>query len=123
MAQRRSCELLPGLTAEHMRGAIMVETSVQKKVEKYKTFQIEEIVAVYKNMDEFWHSISDILLRLQLVQSFSEYETEKLIGEEIQINAIALTLKDITQLLESEVDKFFSLHMELSPYDVGRESI
>ncbi len=101
----------------------MVETSLQKKVEKYKTFQIEEIVAVYKNMDEFWHSISDILLRLQLVQSFSEYETEKLIGEEIQINAIALTLKDITQLLESQVDKFFSLYMELSPYDVGRKSI
>ena len=96
----------------------MVGTSVHKVKDEYKEFTIDEIVSVYNKLDEYWRASRAMLMRLELIQSFSEYESEKLSAEEtIQIHAISVVLKDITQLYESEVNKLEKLCMELFPYD------
>ncbi|WP_291446231.1 hypothetical protein [Desulfovibrio sp.] len=91
----------------------MVETRVHENIEKYKSVKSEEAATVCRKLDEFSDSIYDMLLRLQLIQSFSENESDKLVSDEIQIHSIALVLKDITHILKYEVDKFDLLSIEI----------
>lgn len=91
----------------------MVETRVHENIEKYKYIKPEEAVTVCRKLDEFSDSIYDMLLRLQLIQTFSENESDKLVSDEIQIHSIALILKDMTHILKSEVDRFDLLSIEI----------
>lgn len=63
-----------------------------------------------------YHAINNIMLKVQLIHAFVEYESDKQVGEEIQIHAIATILEDIKSLIEVETEKIWQLYMDLMPF-------